>query len=94
MTITVADDGQGISTDNSGTGIGLKNLRERLRLSCGEQATLALVSNFPSGMAATISLPKQVASPPPVVAAAATAAAVNTTPMQAAVNIPELPRAS
>ncbi|MEG1681523.1 MAG: histidine kinase, partial [Stenotrophomonas sp.] len=94
LTITVADDGQGISTDNSGTGIGLKNLRERLRLSCGEQATLALVSNFPSGMAATISLPKRVASPPPVVAAAPTAAQVNNAPMQATVNMPELPRAS
>lgn len=94
LTITVADDGQGISTDNSGTGIGLKNLRERLRLSCGEQATLALVSNFPSGMAATISLPKCVASPPPVVAAAPPAAQVNNAPMQATVNMPELPRAS
>lgn len=94
LTITVADDGQGISTDNSGTGIGLKNLRERLRLSCGEQATLALVSNFPSGMAATISLPKCVASPTPVVAAAPTATQMNSAPMQATVNIPELPRAS
>lgn len=98
LTITVADDGQGISTDNSGTGIGLKNLRERLRLSCGEQATLALVSNFPSGMAATISLPKCIASPPPAVAVAPTATPtatpLNNTPMQTAVNIPELPRAS
>jgi len=57
LTITVADDGQGIGTATSGTGIGLKNLRERLRLSCGERATLSVVSNFPSGVAATISLP-------------------------------------
>lgn len=58
LTITVADDGQGINTATSGTGIGLKNLRERLRLSCDERATLSVVSNFPSGVAATISLPQ------------------------------------
>lgn len=57
LTVTVADDGQGITTHSNGTGIGLKNLRERLRLTCGEQASLAMVSNFPSGVAATISLP-------------------------------------
>ncbi|MGH8055531.1 MAG: sensor histidine kinase [Stenotrophomonas sp.] len=65
LTVTVADDGQGITTHSSGTGIGLKNLRERLRLTCGEQASLAMVSNFPSGVAATISLPYVASVPPP-----------------------------
>lgn len=58
ITITVADDGQGFGGNSSGTGIGLKNLRERLRLTCGPQSSFAIVSNFPSGVAATITLPR------------------------------------
>lgn len=56
-TVTVADDGLGFGHGTSGTGIGLKNLRERLRLACGPHAGVAIVANFPSGVAATISLP-------------------------------------
>lgn len=71
LTVTVADDGQGMATSSTGTGtgIGLKNLRERLRLSCGADASLSLVSNFPSGMAATITLPCQhlASSPAPAI---------------------------
>jgi len=59
VTLTVADDGLGFGHGgSSGTGIGLKNLRERLRLTCGERAGVAIVSNFPSGVAATITLPR------------------------------------
>jgi signal transduction histidine kinase len=57
-TLTVADDGQGFNTQSSGTGIGLKNLRERLRLTYGSAASFAIVSNFPNGVAATLTLPK------------------------------------
>lgn len=57
VTVTVADDGLGFGHGTSGTGIGLKNLRERLRLTCGEQAGVAIVANFPSGVAATLTLP-------------------------------------
>nr|WP_249404465.1 histidine kinase [Stenotrophomonas sp. CFBP 13724] len=63
VTVTVADDGLGFGHGTSGTGIGLKNLRERLRLTCGEQAGVAIVANFPSGVAATMTLP-QVAKEP------------------------------
>ena len=61
VTITVADDGQGFGgaaggTD-SGSGIGLNNLRERLQLTYGERASFSIVSNFPSGVAATLALP-------------------------------------
>jgi hypothetical protein len=52
--ITVADDGEGFNSQNTGTGIGLKNVRERLQLVCGGKASLAVVANFPSGVAATI----------------------------------------
>lgn len=57
MAITVADDGQGFNAGSSGTGIGLKNVRERLRLVYGAAASFAIVANFPSGVAATIVVP-------------------------------------
>lgn len=57
VTVTVADDGLGFGQGTRGTGIGLKNLRERMRLACGGQASLAIVANFPDGVAATLSLP-------------------------------------
>jgi signal transduction histidine kinase len=57
-TLTVADDGLGFNSQSSGTGIGLKNLRERLRLTYGPAASFAIVSNFPNGVAATLTLPK------------------------------------
>jgi len=55
--ITVADDGRGFSDDGGGTGIGLKNVRERLRLAYGDAASFAIVSNYPAGVAATITVP-------------------------------------
>ena len=65
VAVTVADDGQGFGHGTSGTGIGLNNIRERLRLAYGESASLGVVANFPSGVAATISLPAPPASPAP-----------------------------
>ena len=60
-TVTVADDGQGFggaaAGSGAGSGIGLKNLRERLALIYGERAAFSIVSNFPSGVAATLALP-------------------------------------
>ena len=63
-TVTVADDGQGFGSATGGTGIGLKNLRERLQLTYGGRASFALVSNFPSGVAATQTLPLPAAPSP------------------------------
>jgi len=57
IAITVADDGQGFSPVAGGTGIGLKNVRERLQLIYGEHASLAVVANVPEGVAATLTLP-------------------------------------
>jgi anti-sigma regulatory factor (Ser/Thr protein kinase) len=60
--VTVADDGQGLGASTSaGTGIGLKNVRERLRLAYGGDASLSVVANFPSGVAATITVPASAA---------------------------------
>ncbi len=55
--ITVADDGRGFSEEGGGTGIGLKNVRERLRLAYGDRASFSIVANFPKGVAATITVP-------------------------------------
>lgn len=59
VAVTVADDGQGFGSQVGGTGIGLKNLRERLRLTYGNEASFAIISNFPHGVAATLTLPMQ-----------------------------------
>lgn len=57
VTVTVADDGRGFDAGGSGSGIGLKNVRERLRLIYGAAASLVVAANFPQGVAATISVP-------------------------------------
>jgi signal transduction histidine kinase len=58
VAVTVADDGEGFGNGKTqGTGIGLKNVRERLRLAYGNHASLQVVANFPSGVAATITVP-------------------------------------
>jgi LytS/YehU family sensor histidine kinase len=57
VSVTVADDGRGFHEASAGSGIGLKNVRERLKLAYGESAAFAIVANFPKGVAATITLP-------------------------------------
>ncbi|WLI90874.1 histidine kinase [Massilia sp. R2A-15] len=58
VAVTVADDGRGFSAEGGGTGIGLRNVRERLRLAYGAAAGFTIVANFPSGVAATITVPR------------------------------------
>ncbi|MDC8756419.1 histidine kinase [Janthinobacterium fluminis] len=57
MAVTVADDGRGFSQDGGGTGIGLRNVRERLQLLYGATASFSIIANFPGGVAATITVP-------------------------------------
>ncbi|WMW82449.1 histidine kinase [Undibacterium cyanobacteriorum] len=57
VAVTVADDGRGFSAESAGTGIGLRNVRERLRLAYGNTAQFSIVANFPNGVAATITVP-------------------------------------
>ena len=57
VAVTVADNGEGFTGKTSGTGIGLKNVRERLRLRYSGDANLAVVANFPAGVAATLTVP-------------------------------------
>lgn len=64
VTITVADDGRGFGAATGGTGIGLKNVRERLRLIYGAEASLAVVANAPEGVASTITVPVRINATP------------------------------
>ena len=61
VALTVADDGRGFSAEGGGTGIGLRNVRERLRLAYGNSAAFTIVANFPAGVAATITVPHSAA---------------------------------
>ncbi|MDB5907736.1 MAG: histidine kinase [Massilia sp.] len=60
VAVTVADDGRGFSAEGGGTGIGLRNVKERLRLAYGAAAGFAIVANFPAGVAATITVPNNL----------------------------------
>jgi hypothetical protein len=62
VAVTVADDGRGFTAEGGGTGVGLRNVRERLRLAYGSAASFSIVANFPSGVAATITVPNAVNS--------------------------------
>ena len=57
VAITVADDGNGFGNGTTGSGIGLRNVRERLQLAYGADATFDIAANFPTGVAATITVP-------------------------------------
>lgn len=57
--IQVADDGKGFGGATSGTGIGLKNAKERLRIAHGDAATLLISPNYPSGVTVTVRIPME-----------------------------------
>ncbi len=56
LVLQVSDSGRGLD-DGSGTGTGLANIRARLAAEFGDAASLALHSNLPRGVTATITLP-------------------------------------
>ena len=58
LAVTVADTGLGFGkAATAGTGIGLNNIRERLKLLYGHKATLSVTENRPSGTVVTITVP-------------------------------------
>lgn len=57
LRITVADTGDGLSEYEQG-GVGLANVRERLRLLFGDKAHLSLEENKPHGVRAVIEVPR------------------------------------
>ena len=56
LVVTVNDDGRGLA-DKVGNGVGLTNLRERLRALYADRARFALEENFPRGARATMEVP-------------------------------------
>jgi hypothetical protein len=62
LRVTVTDNGLGFGAKPStGTGLGLTNIRERLKLLHGEQASLKIEPNQPTGVIAIIEVPYQLA---------------------------------
>jgi chemotaxis protein histidine kinase CheA len=58
LMVTVADNGLGFGAiPSNGTGLGLQNIRERLKLLYGDHAQLIIVPNSPTGVCATIEVP-------------------------------------
>ena len=55
--VEVSDTGLGMGTASFGLGTGLDNLRERLRLLLGPEATVELFANTPRGTCAVLRLP-------------------------------------
>lgn len=66
LQVTVTDDGLGFGAKPSdGTGLGLSNIRERLKLLHGNAGSLNIEPNSPSGVIATIEVPYALAAKKP-----------------------------
>jgi LytS/YehU family sensor histidine kinase len=61
LTVSVIDSGQGLA-DQVGRGVGLTNLRERLRALYGQRARFTLQAEAPEGVRATIEVPREASS--------------------------------
>ncbi|MET3134221.1 hypothetical protein AAKU55_004516 [Oxalobacteraceae bacterium GrIS 1.11] len=61
LRVSVTDDGLGFgAVPSDSTGLGLPTIRERLKLLHGDQASLLIAPNQPSGVCATIEVPYQL----------------------------------
>lgn len=61
LRIRVVDTGRGITESSEGNGIGLDNVRNRIRMISKEEGRLILEENHPSGVTATIEVPHEIA---------------------------------
>jgi signal transduction histidine kinase len=60
LAVTVADTGLGFGrAATAGTGVGLANIRERLKLLYGDKASMVVADNVPSGTVVTLAVPYQ-----------------------------------
>ena len=59
MRITVADTGKGFSSYNS-SGVGISNVKERIKLIYGDKGKFSLEENYPNGAKAIIEVPKRM----------------------------------
>ncbi len=58
LAVTVADTGLGFGkAATAGTGVGLENIRERLKLLYGDNAAMTVADNAPSGTVVTLTVP-------------------------------------
>lgn len=57
LVVEVRDDGRGIGEGTSGSGVGLRNIRERLQLEYGAGASFSLSPNQPTGITARVVIP-------------------------------------
>jgi LytS/YehU family sensor histidine kinase len=61
LAVTVADTGVGFArAATAGTGMGLTNIRERLKLIYGDAAEMRIAENSPTGTRVTIVVPYKV----------------------------------
>jgi len=60
LALTVEDDGAGFGSSQSGSGLGLSNIRERLHQLHGERAALELRSRAGGGVSATLTVPLEL----------------------------------
>ena len=64
LNIVVADTGLGFGrAATAGTGVGLANIRERLQLLYGREASVTVTENKPSGTVVTIAVPYRTVAP-------------------------------
>ena len=64
LVVTVADTGVGFgNAATSGSGVGLANIRERLQLLYGDQASVTVMANQPSGTLITVTVPYRTVGP-------------------------------
>jgi hypothetical protein len=64
LNIVVADTGLGFGrAATAGTGVGLANIRERLQLLYGPQASVTVTENQPTGTVVTIAVPYRIVTP-------------------------------
>ena len=62
LRVSVSDDGLGFgAAATKGTGVGLQNIRERLKLLYKDQAQLIITPNQPTGVCVTIEIPYELA---------------------------------
>lgn len=62
LRVTVRDDGLGFgAVPSNGTGLGLQNIRERLKLIYKNKAQIVITPNQPSGVCVTIEIPYELA---------------------------------
>jgi len=60
LAVTVADTGLGFGkADTAGTGVGLANIRDRLKLLYGDRGSMVVADNVPAGTVVTIAVPYQ-----------------------------------